>query len=62
MWRLWEDERRMPGFGWKHSGKDTTWKENFDGSIISKWIFKKYDGKTRTGLICLRISTSGGLL
>ena len=29
---------------------------------IPKWIFKKWDGGTWTGLIWLRIGTGGGLL
>jgi hypothetical protein len=33
-----------------------------DGIIILKWIFKKWDGEAWTGLIWLRIGTSGGLL
>jgi hypothetical protein len=33
-----------------------------DGSIILKWIFKKWDGGAWTGLIWLRIGTGGGLL
>jgi len=32
------------------------WKDNF------KWIFKKWDGETWTGLIGLRIGTGGGHL
>jgi hypothetical protein len=32
------------------------------GSIILKWIFKKWDVESCTGLIWLRIGTGGGLL
>jgi hypothetical protein len=31
------------------------------GTKILKWIFKKWDGRAWTGLIWLRIGTSGGL-
>jgi hypothetical protein len=33
-----------------------------DGRIITKRIFKKWDGEEWTGLNWLRIGTSGGLL
>jgi hypothetical protein len=33
-----------------------------DGRIISKWIFKKWDGGAWTGLSWLKIGTGGGLL
>jgi hypothetical protein len=33
-----------------------------DGTIILKWLFKKWDEEAWTGLICLRIGTGGWLL
>jgi hypothetical protein len=33
-----------------------------EGTIILKWIFKKWNGRARNGLIPLRIGTGGGLL
>jgi hypothetical protein len=33
-----------------------------DGKIILKWIVKKGDGGSWTGLTCLREGTGGGLL
>jgi hypothetical protein len=33
-----------------------------DGRIILKFICKKWDGRVRTGLICLRTETDDGLL
>jgi len=33
-----------------------------EGKIISRWIFRKWDGEAWTGLIWLRIRTGGGLL
>jgi hypothetical protein len=31
-----------------------------DGRIILRWIFRKWDGEARTGVIWLRIGTGGG--
>jgi len=31
-----------------------------DGTIILKWIFKKWDGDAWPGLLWLRIGTGGG--
>jgi hypothetical protein len=33
-----------------------------DGRMTLKWMFKKLDGEAWTGLLWLRIKTSGGLL
>jgi hypothetical protein len=33
-----------------------------DGTVILKYIFKKWDGEAWTGLISLRIRTGGGRL
>jgi hypothetical protein len=33
-----------------------------DGRIILKWMFRKWDRGTRTGLIWLRIAAGGGHL
>jgi len=35
---------------------------NLDERIILKWIFKKWEVVGWTGLICLRIETSGAML
>jgi hypothetical protein len=33
-----------------------------DERIVLRWIFKKWDGEARTGLLWLRIGTGGGRL
>jgi hypothetical protein len=35
---------------------------NVDGKIIVIWIIKKPNGRVRTGLIWLRMATSGAIL
>jgi hypothetical protein len=48
----------------KPKGKRPLGRPKPDGriDIILRWIFRKWDGKARTGLIWLRIGTGGGHL
>jgi hypothetical protein len=51
------------GFWWgKLRGRDHLGEPGVDGRIILKLIFRKWDGKTWTGLIWLRMGTGGGHL
>jgi hypothetical protein len=38
--------------------RDNLKDKNIDGSIILKWILKKYDGRIWTGLIGLKTGTN----
>jgi uncharacterized membrane protein YeaQ/YmgE (transglycosylase-associated protein family) len=40
---------------WKPEGKDHLENLGIEGSVISKWIFKKWDAVAWTGLIWLSI-------
>jgi len=48
----------------KPKGRRPLGRPRLDGRIdlILRWIFRKWDGKARTGLIWLRIGTGGGHL
>jgi hypothetical protein len=52
-------EMRILGLGgetWEKEAPDV------DGRIILRWIFKKWDVESWTGLICLMLGTGSGLL
>jgi hypothetical protein len=46
----------------KLEGKTLLGNRGLDGRIILKWILKKYNVKTWTGIMCVRIGISGGFL
>jgi hypothetical protein len=46
----------------KPEGKRPLENQDVGGWIILKWILEKWDEMVWTGLICLRIGISGGLL
>ena len=46
----------------KPEGKNHLEDRGFDGRIILRWIFGKWDVGTWTGLMCLKIGTGGGHL
>ena len=62
-WRVWETEDVHTRFWWGDlRERDHLEDLGADGRIMLKWIFKKWDGKQLTGLICLRIGTGGWCL
>jgi len=55
--------RCIQGFGGETPrGKDHVQDLDVDGKIILKWIFKRWNEETWTGLLRLRIGTGCGLL
>jgi hypothetical protein len=50
-------------YWWESQNKIYNWEDqDVGGWTILKWIIERQDGMVRTGLIWLRIGTSGGLL
>jgi len=58
-----KEKKHTHGFRWGSlRGRDQVEDLGIDGRIISIQILKKYDGRSWTGFIWLRIGTSGRLL
>jgi hypothetical protein len=51
------------GFWWESQKEGNHWEDlDVDERIVLKWALGEWDGVIWTGLICLMIGTSGGLL
>jgi hypothetical protein len=55
-----EERGTHRGLVGKSKGKSPFGNSGLDGKVILRWIFRKWDGWVRTGLIWLRIGTGGG--
>jgi hypothetical protein len=63
MWHVWGRVEVYTGFWWKKlRERDHLEDPNVDGRIILRWIFRRWDKRTWTGSIWLRIGTGGGHL
>jgi hypothetical protein len=63
MWDVWGAWEVRTGFWWGDPRKgDHLEYAGVDGRVILKWIFKKWDAETWTGLLWHRIGTGDGLL
>jgi len=63
MWHAWKG-REVHTECWLGNAKNREHNEELcvDRRIILKWTLKKWDGRTSTGLTCLRTGPSGGSL
>jgi hypothetical protein len=51
------------GYWWESQKKRDQWEDqDVGGWTISKWILERFNGMVWTGLIWLRIGTTGGFL
>ena len=62
LWHVWGRGQVYTGFGGILRERNHLKNAGTDGRIMLKWIFTKWDMGAWTGLICLRVSTGGGLL
>jgi hypothetical protein len=63
VWHVWGRGEVHTGFWWGDPrGKGHVQDLDVDGKIILKWIFKRWNEETWTGLLRLRIGTGCGLL
>jgi len=51
MWNVWETAGAYRVLVVRSEGKSPLGRCSVDGRIILKWVFNKWDGKERTGLI-----------
>jgi hypothetical protein len=62
MWHMWRRGKVHIGFWWGKLREGIHLEDTvIDSRIILEWILKKSVGRTWTGLIWLRIGTSGRL-
>ena len=60
MWQIWGAGEVRIGFWWGDLRERNHFEDlGVDGSIVLKWILKKWDGEAWTGLIWLRRGTGG---
>jgi hypothetical protein len=63
MWQEWGRREMHIRYWWENQKERDHWEDvDVGGKMIVKWILEKYDRVEWTGLIWLRIGTSGRLL
>jgi len=63
MQHIWRKREVPTVFWWRYlAERDHPEDLSVDGRIISKYMFKKQDGKTQTALIWNKVGESGALL
>jgi len=63
MWHVWETGVVCTGLWWGDPSKRAHLEDlGIDGSVILKWIFKRWDGEAWTGLFRLRTGIGDGSL